>query len=189
MFAGKNILKKGLIVFLFFCIHFSCSKSGSSPDPQDTRDNIDELLEEAFAAIKNRDLAKYYKLTITSADFVLKQMGISKFKEKQSYVGSSLKPGEINKQIAQFNRAQQVEEKFEDKMIYFDKDTYVSPGKIVDRGILTVVNNVQIPYKIYTVKIKSESGEVLDDLYPYFMIVQWGGTPRILELIFPTPAG
>jgi hypothetical protein len=33
-------------------------------------------------------------------------------------------------------------------------------------------------------KVKSESGEIMDDLYPYFVIVQWGNSPRILKLLF-----
>ena len=31
----------------------------------------------------------------------------------------------------------------------------------------------------------SGSGKVLDDLYPYFVIVQWGSCPMILKLLFP----
>jgi hypothetical protein len=55
----------------------------------------------------------------------------------------------------------------------------------VDQGVMETLNNVQIPYKIYSIKVKSVSGAVMDDLYPHFMIVQWNNRPRILGLIFP----
>jgi hypothetical protein len=31
----------------------------------------------------------------------------------------------------------------------------------------------------------SGSGKVLDDLYPYFVVVQWGSYPMILKMLFP----
>jgi hypothetical protein len=185
MFVRKNI-NKWVVLLLCFVVILGCSGStNSQPSQTKSSKNIDNLLEQAFAAIKSRDRAKYQALTITSADFILKRRGISKFKEKQSYVGSSLKPEEISKQLEQFKQAKKVPEELKEDMIYFDEDTYVSVGKIVDQGVMPTVGDVQIPYKIYTIKVKSESGKVMDDLYPYFVIVQWGNQSRILKLLFP----
>ncbi len=182
MCAGKCVLIICLTITVV--VFFNCSGPGNQQQ-QTKKPDIDEFLGEAFKAIKNRDWGRYSKLTITSADFVLKKMGISTFKEKQSYVGSSVKPAEIKKQYAQFQQAVTVNEANEEDMIYFDRDTFVSMGKIADQGIMPALNNTRIPYKVYTVKVKSDSGAVMDDLYPYFVIVQWGSSPRILKLTFP----
>ena len=185
MFVRKNT-NKGLVLLLCFVVIIGCSTSTKEQPAQPKKSNsIDKLLEQAFEAIKSRDRAAYQALTITSADFVLKRRRIPKLKEKQSYVGSSAKPEELYKQYEQFNRAKNIEEEFKEDMIYFDEDTYVSAGKIIDQGVMPTIGDVQIPYKIYTIKVKSSSGKVMDDLYPYFMIVQWGNQPRILKLLFP----
>jgi hypothetical protein len=187
MFVRKNIFQ-WLVLLLCFVVILGCSSSTSTkeqPARPKKSNNIDKLLEQAFAAIKSRDRAAYQALTITSADFVLKRMRIPKLKEKQGYVGSSAKPTELYQQYEQFNRAKNIEEEFKEDMIYFDEDTYVSAGKIVDHGVMPALNDVQIPYKTYTIKVKSGAGEVMDDLYPYFVIVQWGNQPRILKLLFP----
>jgi hypothetical protein len=185
MFIRKNIFQ-GLILLLCFVVIIGCSGSTDN-QPSQAKDskNIDKLLEQAFTAIKTQDRAKFQALTITSADFILKRRGISKFKEKQSYVGSSLKPSEINKQLEQFKQAKNVPEELKEDMIYFGEDTFVSVGKIVNQGVMPTVGEVQIPYKIYTIKVKSNSGGIMDDLYPYFVIVQWRNQPKILKLLFP----
>ncbi len=185
MFVRKNIFQ-WLVVLLCFAVIIGCSGStDNQPSQAKDSSSIDKLLEQAFEAIKSRDRAAYQALTITSADFVLKRRRIPKLKEKQSYVGSSAKPEELYKQYEQFNRAKNIEEEFKEDMIYFDEDTFISAGKIVDQGVMPTIGEVQIPYKTYTIKVKSGSGEVMDDLYPYFVIVQWGNSPRILKLIFP----
>jgi hypothetical protein len=187
MFVRKNIFQ-WVVIVLCFVVILGCSSSTSTkeqPARPKKSSTIDKLLEQAFAAIKSQDWAKYQALTITSADFILKRRGITKFKEKLSYTGSSLKPEEITKQFEQFRRAKNVEEELKEEMIYFDEDIYVSAGKIVERGVMPTVGEVQIPYKTYTIKVKSGAGEVMDDLYPYFVIVHWGNQPRILKLLFP----
>jgi hypothetical protein len=187
MFERKSIIK-WLIILLVVVVGLNCSSSTSTKEQaaQPKKSNpIDKLLEQAFTAIKSQDRAAYQALTITSADFILKRRRIPTLKEKQSYVGSSLKPEELYKQLEQFKQAKNVPEEFKEEMIYFDEDTYVSAGKIVDQGVMPTVGEVQIPYKIYTIKVKSQAGEMMDDLYPYFVIVQWGNQPRILKLLFP----
>jgi hypothetical protein len=181
MLVRKNIFQ-WLVVLLCFVVIIGCSGSGNNEPSQK---DIDKLLEQAFAAIKSQDWAKYQELTITSADFILKQQRISKFKEKQTYVGGSLKPEEISRQLQQFKQVKNVPEGLKEDMIYFDEDIYVSAGKIVDQGVMPTLLEVQIPYEIYTIKVKSKSGKVMDDLYPYFVIVQWRNSPRILKLLFP----
>ena len=147
---------------------------------------VEKLLSNAFAAIKSQDWEQYKALTITAADLVLKRRGISKFKEKQSYIGSSMKPSEINKQLVQFNRVIKVEVSIKEDMILFDEDSYVSMGKIVNQGNITTLDDIKIPFKTYSLKVKSQSGKTMDDLYPYFVVVHWGNQPRLLKLIFPS---
>jgi hypothetical protein len=181
MWVRKTIFQ-WLVLLLGFVVIIGCSGSNNNEPSQK---DIDKLLEQAFAAIKSRDWAKYQELTITSADFILKQQGISKFKEKQTYLGGSLKPEEINQQLEQFQQAKNAPEELKGDMISFDEDTYVSAGKIVDQGVMPTIGDIQIPYKIYTIKVKSSSGKVMDDLYPYFVVVQWGSYPMILKMLFP----
>jgi hypothetical protein len=87
--------------------------------------------------------------------------------------------------LQQFKQAKNMPGELKEDMIYFDEDIYVSAGKIVDQGVMPTLGEVQIPYKIYTIKVKSGSGKVLDDLYPYFVVVQWGSCPMILKMLFP----
>lgn len=173
---------KWLGLLLLFVFITACSGSNNK---QPTQRDIDKLLKQAFNTIKTRDWQNYQALTITSADFILKRRGISKFKEKQSFVGSSLKPSEIDRQRQQFKLAKNAADEFNEDMIYFDKDTYVSLGTLVEQGALPTLDDVRIPFQTYTIKVESESGKAMDDLYPYFVVVQWRNKPRILMLLFP----
>ncbi|MCP5053797.1 MAG: hypothetical protein GY940_41910 [bacterium] len=160
----------------------SCSGGGSGqPGSQAASDSIEELLKEAFDAIKAGDWNAYSSLTITSADFVLRASGISKFQEKQSYVGSSVKPTEIKRQAEQFHYAS----KGEEDCILFHKDSFVSTGRLMLTGTHKTLNNVNIPFQSFTIKVKSAEGEIIDNLYPQVVVVKWGDYYRILKLLFP----
>ncbi len=177
----RNVWVIIVFVMLSCFLNLSCSKGAKGqPEEKVLGDSVDELLKKAFDAIKAGDWQAYSTLTITSADFVLKAMGISRFKAKQSYVGSSVKPAEIKKQTNQFYKAA----KGDDDTILFDKDTFVSAGPLKITGTHKALNNVNIPFKMYSLKIKTETGEIMDDLYPYVVIVKWGEYYRILELVF-----
>lgn len=108
MIVRKNIFQ-WLVVLLCFVVIIDCSGSiDNQPSQAKGSQDVDQLLEQAFAAINSQDWAKYQALTITSADFILKQQRISKFKEKQTYVGGSLKPEEISQQLQQFRQAKKL---------------------------------------------------------------------------------
>ncbi len=75
----------------------------SKPDPSSSPE---ALVEAAYEAIRTNSWEDYSKLTVTTADFILKEHNAqSAFKQKQSYVGSQLKPEEQARQRQDFARA------------------------------------------------------------------------------------
>jgi hypothetical protein len=170
------------IVVSIVLLFISCSSEAPQKKAW-SGNSVESLLTKGFAALKAADIGAYSQLTITSADFVLKKMGIPKFKQSQSYVGSSMKPAEIKKQNAQFQKAVAGEE----DNIMFKSDEFVSIGSLIKKGVIKAMNNTIITFEMYSFKIKTASGETHDDLFPYVMVVKWGSYYHILKLMFTEP--
>jgi hypothetical protein len=181
--CNRHIAKPGspsqiiFSVFLFFTLYYL-----TSCFPTET-DKIDELLGNAFKAIRNRDWEGYRKLTVTSADFILKKMKISIIKYKQTFAGSSLKPMELQNHQNKFETLIKMNSGKNEGVIDFTNSKYDSMGKLVGRGVKTTLNNVEIPYQILTLKVKSLTDEIKKDLLPYFVVVKWGDHYKILDIL------
>ncbi len=145
------------------------------------KDGYKALLKQAFQAIKQNDWDKYSKLTITEADFDLKQNKVSPFKQKQSYVGSVLKPEQQQQQRQDFQRAITGGE----GIIPFATAEYVSVGSVVSSGTAESLAGAAIPYTVYSLKVKSGGSEFdSQNLEPLFVVTQWQGEYRLLNLYF-----
>ncbi len=145
-----------------------------------TSSPTDTLLEEAFAGIKADDWQRFQKLTITPADFMIRDMGLSAFKAPQSYAGGVLRPRQRDEQRRQFDEAV----RGGPGLIDFQRSAYVGPGSLLDSGTRRVANNGSYSYEIWSITIETGEGEVdTTELFPRFTIVKWGDEWRILGLI------
>jgi hypothetical protein len=139
------------------------------------------LIKEAFTAIKKNDWAAYSRLTVTAADFMLRENKIGPFEEKQSYAGSVLKPEEIQSQRAQFESAVEGG----DGLIDFRNAEFVALGSIVEKGDHPLLTGGSVPFVAYSVRINVDGKEFDSrELSPRFVVVKWGHKPRLLRLLF-----
>lgn len=147
----------------------ACTKPTSSPEA---------LVKTAFAAIKNNDWSAYAPLTITTADFMLKENKVSKFKEGQTYAGSMLRPEEQKQQKEQFQKAAAGGTTILDfRQAKFDRAVQVASG---NQELLT---GGPIPVAVYAVALDGGGGQA-SQLDPGFVVVEWNRTYRLLGLRF-----
>jgi hypothetical protein len=158
------------ILEIFTC---GCSRSNSSEE---------SLLENVFNALKDEDWEAFQKLTITYADFLLREQKINVFMEKQSYAGGVLKPEEMNKQRKQF------EQTIRDKknQINFKNTSFSSLGSLINETSLELFSDENIFTKTYSLRIQIND-QIIDskNLFPTFTIVRWYEEYRLLNLNFP----
>lgn len=168
-----ELIRKLVLVWAVLLLA-SCSLF-APPSPEEV------LLAESFQALKEEDWESYRKKTITKADFVIKSLGLGPMKARQSYAGSSQRPRERQEQKKQFYRAAQGGE----GMIDFKKAEFAGVGTLVGSGSNELITGDTYPYKIYSLKIEM-AGETRDtkNLVPTFVIVPWGDTLRLIELLF-----
>lgn len=161
-------------LFMLVIVFGSCSGRPTTEE---------KLLEQAFNAIKKEDWDAYGTLTVTYADFLLKAQSINAFHEKNSYDGGVLKPEQLKQQREEFEIAVQGGE----GIIDFKNADFISPGNVVHAGSLEALEGPAIPYKIYSLKVKSPGSSLTHD-YPRFMVVRWNEEFRIMKLEFPDSA-
>lgn len=143
----------------------------------------ENVVKEAFEAIKEGDLQRYEKITITAADYLLKKQGVSVFKARQTYAGGVLRREERETQRKEFDMAKAGGP----GRIDFTGSELVGPGKRVEQGVLPYLEGVRIPYATYSVIIRTAEGKKIDtrNFYPLFMVAAWGDEYRMLGLVFP----
>lgn len=152
-----------------------CSKSDPSSSPE-------ALVEAAYEAIRTNSWEDYSKLTVTTADFILKEHNAqSQFKQKQSYVGSQLKPEEQARQRQDFARAVAGGE----GLIDF-KQRKFSGAHLAGEGTQETLSGSLIPVSAYLVAVEGATSPSPDG--PGFVVVKWGSFYRLLGLSFPVEA-
>lgn len=163
-----------LLLLLAFCLT-GCPGSSSPLKQRET------LLRQTFQAMKQNDWQNYSKLTITTADYDLKQSSVSPAKAKQSYAGGVAKPRMQEQQKADFQEAVTGGE----GIIDFRNAQFVSIGSALDQGTISSLNGVQIPYTTYSLMLKI-AGQEIDSkaLKPVFTVVEWQDEHRLLNLQF-----
>ena len=145
-----------------------CSSPTSSPEA---------LVKSAFKAVKANDWQAYAPLIITTADFILKENKVSKFKQKLTYAGEILKPEEIALHKKQFGWAAAGGEGIVDfRQAKFEAATLIASGE------QELLDGEVIPVSLYAVTLKGTA--VPTALSPRFVVVSWGTTYRLLTLRF-----
>jgi hypothetical protein len=137
------------------------------------------VVEAAYAAIKAGDWEAYSDLTVTSADFILKEQGMqSKLKGQGSFAGAVLKPEEQQAQREQFERALAGGEGLIDfKLREFGR------AHLAARGFEETLSGSEIPISAYLVSVAGETRPTQDG--PSFVVAQWGSFYKVLRLTFP----
>jgi hypothetical protein len=147
----------------------ACTKPTSSPEV---------LVEAAFESIKKNDWKAYAPLTITTADFMLQENKVSKFKQGQTYAGGMVRPEEHKQQEEQFRRAAAGGAGILDfRQSKFDRAVRVASA---DQELLS---GSTIPVTFYAVALNGAAGKP-SQLDPGFVVVEWNKSYRLLGLRF-----
>jgi hypothetical protein len=139
----------------------------------------EDVVKKAFTAIKANDWETYSQLTITAADFMQQQAGIGMAQEQLSYIGTTVKPQQQQKQRQQFERAVAGEP----GTIDFARVKFLGLGEPIERGTHPLLTGGEMPYTVYVPRLAID-GKELDghSLVPRIVLVQVGEAFRILEL-------
>jgi len=154
------------VLLLTLC---GCSKPTASPE---------RLVEAAFAAIKANDWKAYAPLIITSADIMLTRDKVSPMQAKMSYAGDVLKPEELKRHRAQFDKAVSGGP----EVIDFGKVNFKRAVR-VSAADQELWNGSSVSVVFYGVALKGGTGDV-SQLDPGFSVVQFADGYRLLALVF-----
>ena len=160
----------------------ACQMLGGPSDEVDTpesRASEERAVREAFEALKQNDLKRFRAVSITTADFVMRDNGLSDFHDQASYTGSIRKPEEEEEHADNFNAATQGGS----HLIDFERSTFKSLGTVLQRARIDSVDGKSFPFKEYSIVVRGPGGEIdTKDLSPRFVVVPWENGHRILEL-------
>lgn len=163
-----------IAVIALISVTSGCSKPPTS--------SPEALVTAAFEALHKNDWEAYSALTITSADFILKENKQTRFKERGTFVGDKLKPEEKEQQRQQFQKAGTGGA----NVIDFRQTKLDRPVLVASRQQETMIGSV-IPVSLYGLMLK-DSGGKLSPLDPGFVVVQWRDGYRLLALRFSPEA-
>lgn len=148
-----------------------CLLSCGSQDPGES------VAREAFDALKKKDWTRYKALTITLAEIALSHDKISPFKQKMTYVGSSVRAQEED----------QIKNVFDG---YCQKDCLKSADlkslKLTDSADIKnpwSQGECEIPVSKYSAQISGSLSEPVC-VVPKFVVTQWHGRFYLLGLQF-----
>ena len=154
-------------------------KSAEETDTPESRASEERAVREAFDALKKKDMQRFRTISITRADFILRDNGLSDFHDEASYAGSVMKPEEQAEQARDFESAT----RGGPGQIDFASVTFKSLGTVLQSARIDSSDGKSFPFKEYSIVVKGPSGEVdTKDLSPRFVVVPWEGGHRILEL-------
>jgi hypothetical protein len=156
-------------LFIALLSLLACTKPTSSPEA---------LVEAAFESIKKNDWEAYAPLTITTADFILQENKVSKFKQGQTYAGGMLRPEEHKLQKEQFQKAARGGAGIlEFHQAKFDRAVRVASAN------QELLSGSAIPVTFYAVALDGGGGKP-SQLDPGFVVVEWNRSYRLLALRF-----
>lgn len=141
--------------------------SACGPLPGNTPESTAQFLCDALV---DNDAENYQRYTVTSADFILRDEGLtSPFKQQMSYAGKVLKPEEIARQQEEFRRAA-------------GQLSGLSCRDVQSRGSESRerLDGGMIEVSLFAAVTKQGPLEA-----PLFEIVRWGSEYRLLGLQFP----
>jgi hypothetical protein len=149
--------------------------SGCGNSPQE------RVIHDACQALKAEDWETYLDLTVTEADFLMRENKIVEAEAELSFAGSSLRPEQRQLLKDQFNMAVQGG----NRILDFRRCQFVFP--ILDRtATLTTLSGEEVHTEEYILTIEMDGAEKSrPGLGPHFILARWEGEYRILALKFP----
>jgi hypothetical protein len=172
-------------VFLLLALAPAChmlpGSLGSSDDADTPESTASEerAVREAFEALKQNDLRRFRAVSITKADFILRDNGLNEFHDNASYTGSIQKPEEEQEHADNFAAAASGGS----RSIDFKRVTFKSLGTVLQKARIDTVDGKSFPFKEYSIVVMGPSGETdTKDLSPRFVVVPWEKGHRVLEL-------
>ena len=148
--------------------------AGCSNSPQEN------VIREAYLALKADDWDSFRSLTVTNADLLDRQSRFETTSAADSFVGGDLRPREIQALRDQFERA--VNGCID--CLDFESCLFVRLEPPIE-GVVTTLSGEEIPSLEYPVRCEMEGPEVSPPgLAPTFLLVPWEGEYRILALKF-----
>ena len=149
------------------------SGCGSSPQEQ--------VIHQACQALKADDWDAYSQLTVTEADFLIRENRIAENEVDQSFAGGHLRPQQRQLLKEQFNRAVRGDELCLD----FSRCQFVFPN-LNGTSVFATLSGKKIQLEEYILTIEMDGPEKsAPGLGPYFILAPWEGGYRILALRFP----
>lgn len=149
-----------------------CERRDSTATPEG-------VVRAAYQAIKANDWDAYEKLTVTTADFILKEYNAqSPVKQQSSYVGSQLKPEEQKRQREEFVRAAAGGA----GQLDFRNGAF-GMAHLAASGDEQLLNGSVIPVAAYLVALEGQAAPSEEP--PGFVVVKWGSFYKILRLTYP----
>lgn len=168
----KNTVWLVFIIIIMICMA-KCSGTGLVSEKQ--------VLEQVFIAIKTSDWNKYQQLIITTADISMKRLKLSDFQAQQSYLGSSLKPREQQKQRQQFDEV--IRNTNDEKFINFKQAEFIDIGSLINSGTGKLIEGGEYSYNTYSMRLKINGQEIdTKHLQPKFVLIKYEKEYRLLKL-------
>ncbi len=171
------------VAMLLLPVFLSCSGAGRDKEAENEKSKTkmpDEIiLERAFNAIKHDMWQPFLGISITSVDYVMKELGITHNNARYSREGSVIKPRQIQELKYQFDMAVQGGY----NQIDFRNAEFAGVGNVLDSGHKIASHDTKYYYRVYSLKLKI-NGEIIDtkDLRPLFVLSFWDGNFRVIEL-------
>lgn len=149
--------------------------SGCGASPQE------RVIHEACQALKAQDWEAYVDLTVTEADYLMRENEIAENEADVSFAGSSLRPEQRQLLKEQFDLAI----RGGDRILDFSRCQFVFPT-LERKGTLSTLSGEKVPTEEYILTIEMDGGEKSKPgLGPYFLLAEWGNEYRILALRYP----
>jgi hypothetical protein len=149
--------------------------AGCGASPQE------RLIHDACQALKAQDWEAYADLTITEADYLMRQNRIDENEADHSFAGESLRPRQRELLRQQYDRAVQGGP----RQLDFGRCQFVFPDLERKRTMKTL-SGEEIAIEEYVVAIEMDGPErSAPGLGPIFVLAAWNDGYRIIGLRFP----
>ena len=151
------------------------SLPGCGPSPQEQTIGL------ACQALKTQDWEAFAELTVTEADFLMRENQIDENGADHSFAGGDLRPSQQQLLREQFDQAV----RGGDRCLDFSRCQYVFPA-LIRTSTLTTLSDGEIRLEEYIITIEMDGPEKsAPGLGPSFVLARWEDEYRILALRFP----
>ncbi len=151
-----------------------CLLAGCGASPQE------KLIHDACQALKAQDWEAYSHLTITEADYLMRQNRIAETEAENSFAGETMRPRQRGLLREQFDRAV----RGGPRQLDFGRCQFVFPT-LERRRKMRTLSGEEVPLEEYVVAIEMDGPQrSAPGLGPIFVLAEWEDGFRIIGLRF-----